>query len=293
MAACDTCRCRTRWRRSTDRSRSTLGGIRVDDLTARLGEGEVRFGGRVAMNGFAPGELSLTANGEQMRVRYPEGFRSLVDADLWLRGSAASPILGGVVTVRDAIWSKRFEVDPNVFELGGGSPSARRRTGRAHASSPIRHPGQSRRRLCAWKTTSPTSSSSAELKLQGTYDKPLLFGHAEIERGDIVFEGNRYLVTRGSIDFLNPAGRIEPLFDIEAETRVRVPGADVPRDRQRQRHTDRVLADPSSDPPLPEVDIVSLLFGQTTTSTTRNCALCGPKPTREAKEALIRALGAR
>ena len=119
-----------------------LGGIRIDDLTARLGEGQVRFGGRVAMNGFTPGELSLTANGEQMRVRYPEGFRSLVDADLWLRGSAASPILGGVVTVRDAIWSKRFEVDPNVFELGGGSPTLVTATRRAHASGPIRHPGQ-------------------------------------------------------------------------------------------------------------------------------------------------------
>ena len=80
-----------------------LGGIRIDDLSARLGEGQVEFGGRVAMNGFAVGELSLTASGEQMRVRYPEGFRSLVDADMWLRGSAASPIVGGIVTVRDAV----------------------------------------------------------------------------------------------------------------------------------------------------------------------------------------------
>ena len=65
--------------------------------------------------------------------------------------------------------------------------------------------------------------ASANLKLQGTYDHPVLFGTAEIERGDIIFEGNRYLVTRGSIGFANPI-RIEPYFDIEAETRVRVPG---------------------------------------------------------------------
>jgi hypothetical protein len=68
--------------------------------------------------------------------------------------------------------------------------------------------------------------ASADLKLQGTYDKPLLFGRAEIERGDVVFEGNRYIITPGgSIDFFNPS-RIEPFFDLEAETRVRPAGQD-------------------------------------------------------------------
>jgi autotransporter translocation and assembly factor TamB len=134
--------------------------------------------------------------------------------------------------------------------------------------------------------------SSAELKLQGTYDKPLLFGHAEIERGDIVFEGNRYLVTRGSIDFLNPGGRIEPLFDIEAETRVRVP-------QQTYRVTLSVNGTPNrfsltlgSDPPLPELDIVSLLFGQTPSDDAELRAL-RPEGATDAKEALIRAAGAR
>ncbi len=66
--------------------------------------------------------------------------------------------------------------------------------------------------------------ASADLRLQGTYDRPLLFGRAEIERGDVLFEGNRLIVTPGgSIDFFNPS-RIEPFFDIEFETRVRRPG---------------------------------------------------------------------
>ena len=65
--------------------------------------------------------------------------------------------------------------------------------------------------------------ASADLKLRGTFDRPLLFGRAEIERGEVRFEGRRYLVTRGSLDFTNP-DRIQPFFDIEAETRVRVPG---------------------------------------------------------------------
>ena len=46
--------------------------------------------------------------------------------------------------------------------------------------------------------------ASAELALRGTYDNPLLFGNAEIERGEVFFEGNRYRVTRGTIGFANP-----------------------------------------------------------------------------------------
>ena len=65
--------------------------------------------------------------------------------------------------------------------------------------------------------------ASTELNLRGTFDRPLLFGRADIERGDVRFEGRRYQVTRGSLDFTNP-NRIQPFFDIEAETRVRVPG---------------------------------------------------------------------
>ena len=104
--------------------------------------------------------------------------------------------------------------------------------------------------------------ASADLRLQGTYDRPLLFGRAEIERGDVLFEGNRFIVTPGgSIDFFNPS-RIEPFFDIEAETRVRRPGSRTALTIGLSGTTSRFTYALNSDPPLPEVDIISLLFGQ-------------------------------
>ena len=269
------------------------GGIRMDDVSARLGQGQVNFGGRIALSGFSIGELSLTATGEQMRVRYPEGFNSVIDADLWLRGNAASPILGGVVTVRDAVWTRRFEVDPNLFELGGGTTIA----GPASTTPafPLRFDIQVNAPASALRLENNLAHvySSAELRLQGTYEKPLLFGHAEINRGDIVFEGNRYLVTRGTIDFLNPAGRIEPLFDIEAETRVRVPSQTYRVTLGVNGTPNRFSMSLNSDPPLPEIDIVALLFGQTTNVQDAELRALRPGAETEAKQALIRAAGAR
>ena len=40
-----------------------------------LPSGDVTFGGRVGLNGFSPARSNLTATGQQMRIRYPEGFR--------------------------------------------------------------------------------------------------------------------------------------------------------------------------------------------------------------------------
>ena len=86
-----------------------------------------------------------------------------------------------------------------------------------------------------------------------------MFGHAEIERGEVEFEGRRYLVTRGSLDFAN-VNRIQPFFDIEAETRVRVPGQTYRVTMRMAGTTERLQPQFTSDPPLQTLDILTLLF---------------------------------
>jgi hypothetical protein len=101
--------------------------------------------------------------------------------------------------------------------------------------------------------------ASADLQLRGTYDRPLLFGRAEVDRGEVTFEGRRYLVTRGNIDFTNPT-KIEPFLDVEAETRVRVPGQTYQVTVRALGTVDRLQPELSSDPPLPAADVLALLF---------------------------------
>ena len=196
---------------------------------AGRGDGPAGRRARALRRSHQPGRLSalaefnLTATGEDMRLRYPEGFRSVIDADLSLRGAFEAPVLGrhgdgeelGVVAARRGLW-----------QLSSSLPDARRRWARARRrrSFPLRFDV----RLIAPSTLRIDNNlarivSSADLALRGTYDKPLVFGRAEIERGEVTFEGKRYVVTRGTIDFSNP-NQIEPFFDVEAETRVRVPG---------------------------------------------------------------------
>jgi translocation and assembly module TamB len=273
------------------------GGVRIDDIQAKLAGGNVSFGGRVALAGLVPGELNLTASGQQMRIRYPEGFVSVIDADLSLTGEMASAVLRGTVTVHDALYSKRFEPNADLFSLSGSSAPPL-----GAVSAPPAFPLRFDVQIDAPSTLRIENNlarlvASADLKLQGTYDRPVLLGSAEIERGDVIFEGNRYLVTRGSVIFANPS-RIEPYFDIEAETRVRAasPGAVSQTFRVTLGFTGtytKLSMNLNSDPPLQEVSILLLLLGETTNIADAELTSLNPAAADRSREDLLKAAMAR
>jgi translocation and assembly module TamB len=243
-------------------------GVRLDDITATMGGGRVQFGGRVALDGYLPGDLNVTVRGEDMHLRYPEGIRSTVDADLSLRGSVQSPTLGGVVRVKQATLTRRMDPNSGLMSFGGNRPASVELAPTPAASSvPLRFDLElvvpSSLRV---ENNLARLVASADLQLRGTYDRPVVFGRAEVDRGEITFEGRRYVVTRGNIDFTNPS-RIEPFFDIEAQTRVRVPYQTYQVIVRAVGTMDRLQPELSSDPPLPAPDVLALLFSDVRRST--------------------------
>jgi len=234
-------------------------GVTLDGLTGRLAGGDVKFGGRVDKDGYRPGRFDVTMNGRDMRLRFPEGMRSLVDADLTLQGTMESAVVSGLVAVKDAVYTQAFNTGASLFDFGEEPQLA------PAAAAPERLPVRLDIRVNAPSTLQVQNRTvrlvaNADLQLRGTIEWPVLLGSAEIVRGEALYEGKRFLITRGTVDFNNPT-RIEPFLDIEAETRIRVP-------QETYRVTLRVtgpLAQPNvsfdSDPPLGEVEILALIFG--------------------------------
>jgi hypothetical protein len=238
------------------------GGLRVDGITAQLGGGRVRFNGRIGASGYRLSEYDVTAVGQDMRLRYPEGMRSLVDATLALQGPADAPVVTGAVTIKNASWTRSFGATGGLFSAlasdDAGLPAVVGQV--AAATTNVRFDV----RIQAPSSLTVDNDqarivASADLTLRGTLDRPLLFGRAEIDRGEVEFEGRRYLITRGTMDFAD-ANRIQPFFDIEAETRVRVP-QETYRVTMRMAGTlERMQPQFTSDPPLQTLDILTLLF---------------------------------
>jgi hypothetical protein len=237
-------------------------GIQLDELTATMGGGAVQFGGRVGFDGYIPNELNVTIRGSGAQFRYPEGVRSVVDADLTLSGTVKTPTLGGLVTVKEARYTKQVDAPETILDFAlrragesGGPPAPP-----SSNSVPLRFDIQivvpSTLRI---DNNIARATVSADLTLRGTYDQPVFFGHAEIGRGQVTYKGKRYRMTRGTIDFTNP-NRIEPFFDIEAETNVRVTGQNYIISVGITGPTQKLVPNLNSEPYLPAADILALLF---------------------------------
>jgi translocation and assembly module TamB len=244
----------------------------------------VSFDGRIGLEGYAPADLSLTATARNMRLRYPEGVRSEVDADLSLTGRVTAPVLSGLVTVQNAVWTTRFDTGGNLFDFGGGAGNGTPIVAAAPANSnmpPVRldvrviAPGTLR-----IENNDANIVSSADLTFRGTYERPIVFGSVDISRGEFIFEGRRYTLTRGRLDFTNPV-RIEPTFDIAAETQVRVPNQTYRITMSASGTMQRLRPVFSSDPPLPQVDVASLLLGEATGEDVELNALRSPDRTQQ------------
>jgi len=222
----------------------------IETLSGTLGGGNLEITGRASYGTSTP-SFDARLVGRRLALRYPEGLRSVVDADLRLFGDEARQWLSGSVDLRQAQYTRRYDL---ATELLAAAPVRTAATGLGEGlrlDIRVRAPG-----TIQVDNNLTTLWARAELTLQGTAEAPVATGRAEIDRGRIYFQGNTYTIRRGVIDFVNPR-RTDPLFDIEAETTVRAYRVTL----KVAGTLDRVYPTLTSDPPLSAVQILNLLAG--------------------------------
>ena len=246
--------------------RVDAGRISVEGLHAVMGEGPVTFGGDITLReGYRPDEYNLTANGQSMHLRYPEGLQSTVNATLALRGPIAAPVLSGFVDVLRASYSPRVPGEAGLLGFAGGvggEPPAAPPVGGELSGFPLALSIRLRAPIMPFiENNNGMISGSADVDVGGTIDRPMITGRVNIDRGEWAFGGLRYRMRGGSIDFSNPL-RFEPFFDLEAETRVRASSQTFNVTIKLTGTLDKLAPSITSDPWLPEFQVVSLLLGE-------------------------------
>lgn len=217
-------------------------------------------GGRISAKGgitFRPSvEFNLGLEGENVRLRYPQGIRTLLASSLALTGTRQTATLGGRISIEQLSLTPDFDLSSFAQQFDGDTSTS--------ASSIT----QSLRLNISMQSTSQMNlqssqvsvHGSANLRVVGTAAQPVVLGRSDLTGGELFFGGQRYVIQSGIVDFLNPV-RTEPVLNLHVETKIN----DYNITLGLQGPVARLHTTYTSDPALPPVDIINLIArGQTT-----------------------------
>jgi hypothetical protein len=244
------------------------GRVSVDQLRAVLGEGPVTFGGAILLDGYRPVEYSLEAHGRSMHLQVPAGLRSTVNADLTLRGPIKFPVLAGEINVIRATYAPRVQTQAGYYELltGGAEPVAPEGlvlAPEAEAAIPLQLAIKVRSDSIPFiQNKQATITGSADVDIAGTISDPIVTGSVRVDSGGWLFGPFRYTLQPGLIEFSNPL-QFDPFFDMTATTRIRTASEYFDVTLRLFGTLSRFDFSLTSEPWLPEFQIISALLGET------------------------------
>ncbi|MFO7684625.1 MAG: translocation/assembly module TamB domain-containing protein [Desulfobacterales bacterium] len=232
-------------------------------------EGRLSLTGQVLLDGLTPREFDLHLTGERTAIAWRREFSARIEPDISLTGPLSAPTVSGLIRIPEG----RINLD----RLAAGGPAEIEVLGeRSAEGQPIVIDAQAEQdplsslvadvrieipRNVWLRGQGLNAEIAGAIRLQKEKQAPfLLTGSLNTVRGTYEFQGRRFTITRGVVEFQG-LPEPDPGLDIQAETRinnvtiiVRISGS--------LRHIELAL---DSDPPMEQSDIVAyLVFGRRT-----------------------------
>jgi len=256
--------------------------VQLANVVGQAGGGTVAVQGTATIQNGQIGAMNIRIETDNVRIRYPEGLRTVVDGPLVLRGTWASPVLEGDLRIQSMSYRGAFE---DFFALFRREQLKDAETGLGRLALSVHIEGS---RDITIQNELADVEARVDLDIKGTVANPALTGHVEASGGTLTLRGQRYEITRGNIDFVDPL-RIEPVLDIQAEADLRNYRVIL----AISGRGDNIRVDPRSDPPLSQIEIVNLIAGGRTAEELRTTpaapgapATGQPQPTTEQLQGL-------
>lgn len=218
----------------------------------RMEQGSVAVSGQMRLKGLRPTAYALEAAARGLFVG-GRSFRGELDADLVLIGDAPAPLLAGDIRVLHATYFQDFPTGVERILTPPPPPAApepsRWQPWRLDVA--VTGPG-----YLIIDNRQAELTLTGDLNLRGTLAQPVLLGRLETLDGQLRWQGRRYDVVRGTVDWIGG----DPHFDVALTSRITPYEVSVLASGKRG-NLDLQL---SSTPPLPSLDILTLIAtGQT------------------------------
>jgi translocation and assembly module TamB len=228
--------------------------VQVTKLTAQVGGGQVSVGGSIT---YRPAvQFNLALQGHSVRLRYPEGLRSLLDANLAFSGTTQASTLNGRVLIDSLSFTQDFDLASFGDQFSTGSAPSQ--PGFADTIK-LAIGVQSQADLNA--TSSQISiAGRAALQVGGTAADPVITGRTTLTAGELFYRNVRYQLQKGVVTFDNP-NETHPVLNVSVSTTVEQYNLTL----TMRGPLDKLTTSYVSDPPLATADIINLVArGKTT-----------------------------
>ena len=241
----------------------TRGRLNISDFQGRVGGGTLTAQGGINLQPKLNFDVGLTAQG--LRMLYPQGVREGVDAQIRLTGTPENAQLGGTVDLSDISFTSAFDLNSMISQLTGGveTPPSGGFAQNLRLNLVVRSTND-----IALASRTLSIGGSANLQVKGTAANPVILGRINLTDGDIILNGDRFLLDGGTIAFVNPT-ETEPVLNVSLKTTIQQYDISL----RFNGPVDQLRTNYSSDPALPAADIINLLaFGQTTEASAQSSA---------------------
>ncbi|MEM6705264.1 MAG: translocation/assembly module TamB domain-containing protein [Acidobacteriota bacterium] len=224
----------------------------IDRGVADLAGGRLRVEGEVSLPDLG---TRLRASVDQARLNYPDDWSIVGDADVTLLSEGQGPArLRGQVRLDQVRYDQDFQRGLGALLRTLFEPSAERVAAAEESSVEIDLDIQGDRALQIENNIANLEGDFA-LRVRGDPLTPRLFGDIDLRAGGrLDYGGEQYVIQRGRLAFDSPYSN-EPQIDIAATTKR----LDYTVSLTLSGTRDRLQASLTSDPPLPELDVWSLL----------------------------------
>jgi translocation and assembly module TamB len=229
--------------------------VQIATMNGDVGGGNMSLGGSIA---FRPSlQFNLALQGTSIRVRYPQGLRTLLDGNLTFSGDMQASSLNGQILIDSLSFTPDFDVASfsDQFSSNAAIPAQPGFADTVQLAIGV----QSKSNLSA-RSSQVSLEGDVLLRASGTAANPVITGRTDLTSGELFYRSNRYQLQRGIITFNDP-DRINPNLDVSVKTEVEQYNLTI----TLRGPLDRLTTSYVSDPPLATADIINLIaFGKTT-----------------------------
>ncbi|GAB4389878.1 MAG: hypothetical protein Kow0025_18090 [Thermodesulfovibrionales bacterium] len=223
----------------------------IQEFSARSGGGDVELSGIVHLRGFKPQKVSLDALLDNITVRPAKDFVMNVGGNVLFRGSLDSGDVTGEMVVNRARYTERVEWKSWLLKA---RPRKLPRGEMGWADNVKLNVKVSGSESIVIDNNLAHAPLKIDLVVRGTLASPRIVGRIESNQGKVYFRNNEFDIIHATVDFADIQG-ISPFVEIVAETDTK--GYQIWLSLEGR--LDRFDLTLTSDPPLEEVEILSLL----------------------------------